>query len=306
MRLSSLSQIQENVFPNAHGNTNQYKSNQLPNHPTHCAVQNQIIMDNHLVLNNSFNEMVFENRNKEYGAYQIRNKYNRNVLVAGIFSSLIALSAVGFSLFTQENNTAILPPKESPHIVSIVPVNLPKDEDKPKEDKPAVKPHTVMQPKLGMSPNSTPQIVASAKPVSTIPADSIGTPGGVVGGSGSGPLQDTTGQPCLDCPPTTPEPPIIVTWASQPPVFDVDAFFKRNMRYPQMAKDQNIQGTVYLSWVVDENGNVEDVKLVKGANRLLDKEAVRVAEMMPQWAPAEHEGRRVKFLFQKAVKFVLQ
>ncbi|MCL2098359.1 MAG: energy transducer TonB [Bacteroidales bacterium] len=73
----------------------------------------------------------------------------------------------------------------------------------------------------------------------------------------------------------------------------------KNMVYPDIAMENNIQGRVILSFVVGADGRVVDVKVLRGVDPSLDKEAVRVISMSPKWTPGENRGKpaRVKYTF---------
>ena len=72
------------------------------------------------------------------------------------------------------------------------------------------------------------------------------------------------------------------------------AYFAKNLVYPVPARQAGIEGKVYLQFVVDKNGNVSDVKVVKGIGFGCDEEAMRVIKKGPKWNPARQRGRAVK------------
>lgn len=71
-------------------------------------------------------------------------------------------------------------------------------------------------------------------------------------------------------------------------------FIKDNLNYPVMCKEMGIQGRVFVSFVIEKDGAVSTVKVVRGIHELLDKESVRVIKKMPNWKPAETRGRKVR------------
>ena len=79
-----------------------------------------------------------------------------------------------------------------------------------------------------------------------------------------------------------------------------------NVKYPVEAKEKGIQGKVFVSFVIDENGKVTNVAIKQGANELLDKEAVRVISSMPAWKPGETGGKPVKVSYVIPINFKLQ
>jgi TonB family protein len=76
--------------------------------------------------------------------------------------------------------------------------------------------------------------------------------------------------------------------------------------YPQDAKDKGIQGKVTVSFLVKKNGSVADVKVLRGVNELLDKEAVRVVSASPKWTPGKHKGKDVAVRYTFPVIFQLK
>lgn len=81
-------------------------------------------------------------------------------------------------------------------------------------------------------------------------------------------------------------------------------FIQSECQYPKEAMDQNIQGTVMVEFIIDKEGNVTNVNVLKSAHPLLDAEAVRVCRAMPQWTPAQDgEGKYVKSTYQLPFTF---
>jgi protein TonB len=82
-------------------------------------------------------------------------------------------------------------------------------------------------------------------------------------------------------------------------------YLSENIQYPALARENNIQGTVVLTFVVGKNGNVTDVQIVKDVGGGTGKEAVRVVKAMPKWNPGEANGHPVKVRFTLPVRFKL-
>ncbi len=76
--------------------------------------------------------------------------------------------------------------------------------------------------------------------------------------------------------------------------------------YPEEAAKKNIEGKVFVEFVVDKNGDVKNVEIVKGADPLLDAEAIRVIKSSPQWIPGKQRGRKVNVAFTFPIMFVTQ
>ena len=73
-------------------------------------------------------------------------------------------------------------------------------------------------------------------------------------------------------------------------------FLGKNTKYPEMARENGIQGRVYVQFVVYKDGSIKDVKVMKGRHATLDKEAVRVVKSMPKWVPGKQRGKSVNSL----------
>jgi len=108
---------------------------------------------------------------------------------------------------------------------------------------------------------------------------------------------------------TVEEPPLV--WnATVMPEFkggDVGMFqyLADNIRYPQRAKEAGIEGKVYVSFVVDENGQVVDVEILRGIGGGCDEEAIRVLKNMPVWKAGSNNGMPVKVNFKMPIRFTL-
>lgn len=75
--------------------------------------------------------------------------------------------------------------------------------------------------------------------------------------------------------------------------FDINSYIARALKYPEDARENNIQGKVVVLFTVDTIGKIDDIRVVKSAHPLLDAEAVRVVKGMPQWRPAYFQGKPV-------------
>ena len=72
-----------------------------------------------------------------------------------------------------------------------------------------------------------------------------------------------------------------------------------------MAKENDIQGTIYVGFVVNEKGKVTNVTVLRGVDPLLDKEAIKVIQGLPDWKPGKQSGKNVKVRMQVPIKFQL-
>mgnify|MGYP001407780959 CR=1 FL=1 len=82
-------------------------------------------------------------------------------------------------------------------------------------------------------------------------------------------------------------------------------YIQKNVRYPDIAKEYNITGKVYVSFIVDKTGSVSNVKIVRGVDKNLDAEALRVIKSLPKYTPGTQRGRPVRVMFTIPVNFKL-
>ena len=82
-------------------------------------------------------------------------------------------------------------------------------------------------------------------------------------------------------------------------------FIARKTKYPPIAKENNITGKVYVSFVVDKSGKVTNVKVLRGVDKYLDAEAVRVVQTMPKFKPGKQRGKPVKVQYNVPISFKL-
>ena len=76
-----------------------------------------------------------------------------------------------------------------------------------------------------------------------------------------------------------------------------------NLRYPKKAIKKKIEGTVFLSFVVDTTGKVVDVKIIQGVHSSIDNEAIRVVKSLERWIPARQKGIKVKASYSLPIRF---
>jgi|TARA_B110000238_G_scaffold200657_1_gene251664 protein TonB len=82
-------------------------------------------------------------------------------------------------------------------------------------------------------------------------------------------------------------------------------FIQKNVKYPAIAKEYNITGKVYVSFIVDKQGRVTNVKIVRGVDKNLDGEALRVVSALPNYKPGKQRGKPVRVMFTIPINFTL-
>lgn len=123
-----------------------------------------------------------------------------------------------------------------------------------------------------------------------------------------------------ELPPPAPVGPVVVEEEDADQVFEVveeptsfpggpEAMMKwlrDNVKYPEIAQENNIQGRVFVSFVIERDGTPSNVQIARGVDPALDREAVRVVSRMPKWNPGKQRGRPVRQKFTIPVLFRLQ
>ncbi|HBG71911.1 MAG: hypothetical protein A2W93_05010 [Bacteroidetes bacterium GWF2_43_63] len=82
-------------------------------------------------------------------------------------------------------------------------------------------------------------------------------------------------------------------------------YLRNNIKYPQLARESNIQGTVFVTFVVEPNGAISNVKILRGIGGGCDEEATRVVKNMPSWTPGKQRGKPVRVQFNLPIRFIL-
>ena len=244
-----------------------------------------------------FDEIIFENRNKTYGAYDLRKRY-KSVASISILC-VIALSAILISTlaFTSEKGTNPPGPNENPVFY------LPKPFDQE-----IVRPSEVKAPAelIKAIKNLAPEIVtdsSEATPFIPITDDLIAT-------TKNGNVTDSIAYK----EPVTPEIPVeekIFIVVEEKPEYPggepaLFKFISENLIYPSEAQINNIAGRVILKFVVNPDGSVGRIEVLRGIDPLLDNEAIRVVKTLPKFKPGKQGGVPVKVWFMLPVLFKIE
>jgi protein TonB len=84
------------------------------------------------------------------------------------------------------------------------------------------------------------------------------------------------------------------------------SYLGENIKYPDMAKDAHIEGKVYITFVVDKDGSIAGVKVLRGIGGGCDEEAIRVVKSMPKWYPGQQRGKSVRVQYNLPINFILK
>jgi periplasmic protein TonB len=264
-------------------------------------------------------DILFENRNKTYGAYELRTNYNNRIgkalLVLLILCSISSLMANrGFKPHTKK-------PVRIPIIISChfttppLPNHIePKPINGTKEALPKVNPHS-------FTINKDKDVSNRIDPLENENLNNLTTDMGIQDGTvntnpndGEGP---NTGTPNTNGAPNnfTFEPKedkiFIDINVDQEPLFPggeqaLKKFLEDNLIYPGNSISDGEEGLVLVQFIVDESGNISEAKIIEKSFIDLNKEALRVVNKMPAWKPALLQGEPVKCLFEVPITFSLE
>ena len=250
----------------------------------------------------AFIDIVFEVRNKEYGAYKLRKKYNRNVLIAMLIGILILSTAV----ITPYLNAKALEKrtKRAERQVEITLENL----DTPNE--------TVAPPPPPPPPPA--DVVQQAKYVPPVVVDSVKPEDNVQLMTADQAVVEVKNEEVVEIvqeikeeireEEAEPEPFVVVEEMPMYPGGDVELlkYIGEHTQYPEVAKENNIQGRVIVRFCVTAKGGVNQVSILKGVDPELDKEAIRVVSALPAFKPGKQGGKPVPVWYMVPITFTLK
>jgi protein TonB len=251
-----------------------------------------------------FDDLVFENRNKTYGAYQLRKRYNRVVFAGLVIASSLSTIAVLIPFLARPREEKVIsggrgnvtlhmenltPPEEQIYVPPAAPPPEPERINEVVKYVPPVVVDTVMPAE--MTPLTTEEVLASSDG-EVEEANGSGFGEGLFPGQGSGDTEEAFFQ------------------VEVMPSFrggDLTKFREwvgKRTNYPQEAIDRKIRGTVFLTFIVEKDGSVSNVNIVKGVHPLLDSEAIKVISESPKWSPGLQRGQPVRVRFQIPLNFI--
>ncbi len=265
----------------------------------------------------TLDDLIFEGRNKLYGAYALRKEYPRHLAIALSVVFVFAGLSIPLPQYLNKNTTLSdvqLPAKPEDKVIEIV---LPNIEDKPGTDRAAypVAPATTT---TVVTPTNTTAVITlvddAIAATDVIPNNQIVTSGETGNATNAGATEITGTTTGTETGPGSAETyvePKIENFAEIMPRFPGgDAALARQinqlMRYPGEAVKAGIAGTVYVSFVVDPKGNVSRIKVEKGIGGGCDEEAIRVISQLKGWSPAIQNGNPVFFKYVMPVRFVIR
>lgn len=267
----------------------------------------------------TLDEIVFEGRNKEYGAYQLRKNYSKYLTR----SSLIGITIFSGAIFAAWSANQFKGDDEN---LQAVEIDLSKLKEEKQEEKkpdlppppppPEQKPPEVAQIKfLPPEPKADEEVKEEDPPPKVeevekavisnvtkegVETDEIAAP--------PPPADEGVGKPAEVEQPKEEE---IFTTVEQNPEFpggikELYKYINSNIKYPSAAQRANISGKVFVKFVVEKDGSVGEVQILKGIGFGCDEESGRVIKSLPKFSPGKQNGRNVRVWYTLPVSYVLE
>ena len=266
----------------------------------------------------TLDDIVFANRNKAYGAYDLRKAYpklmTRSLIIGGILFTL--------GVLTPSILTALTPEEKEVSMTEVDLMKLPPPPIDPNEPPPPPPPpvevpkvNTVkflppeVKPDEEVPEETPPPAVEELKEAVAAEKTQIGDPN----------AEEVIAAPEVTAAPTKAEVAVeaapkeeqIFTVVEQQPEFSggmaaLGQYLQKNLRYPAAAQRANVSGRVFVSFVVNTDGSIQDVQVLKGLGFGTDEEAKRVVQAMPKWRPGKQSGRPVRVKFNLPINFTLE
>ncbi|MFA5971091.1 MAG: energy transducer TonB [Lentimicrobiaceae bacterium] len=251
-------------------------------------------------------EIVFERRNKTYGAYILRKLYNKNMTRGLMLAVIILLAGLAYPLVSSYYAQKRAGYIEKAASAEFIDMAKPKEDAPPPPPPPPPPPAELEQKVKFVAPVVTTEEVVEDADIFNQDDLSKNTTNEAVSVTEEAPVEAKV--EVIEVPEEKKE---IFTIVEEMPSYpggeaERNKFLADNIVYPQQATENGIQGTVYVSFVVDSKGNVTDVKILRGIGGGCDEEALRVVKMMPKWHPGKQNGKQVRVLFNMPIYFKLQ
>jgi protein TonB len=257
-------------------------------------------MSNGIKRYDNFDDIVFKVRNKEYGAFILRKKYNRNVLISILIGIMLMAAAISIPYLNARSLVTLHEHSERQVVIVMQDLNQPHELVPPPPPPPAsaiaiqqvkyVPPVVVDSIKL----EDTVQLMTTDDLQKRVNNEIVPE----VSKENKEEVQEKE---------TEQEPFLLVQEMPEPQggISLLHKFIADNTRYPVAARENNIQGKVYVRFCVTAKGTVEQVSILRGVDSDLDAEAIRVVKIFPPFKPGKQDGKPVPVWFSIAINFEL-
>lgn len=272
------------------------------------------------LISRDWTEMVFEGRNKEYGAYRLRkNAGKRNLysLITIFIAALAIWGGISLVKFVESRTKSVA----QTSVAEISALNQPKKKAEVKQQQKLKleQPEKVVE-RVKSSVKFTAPVIKKDDEVK--PEDELKTQDELMNTKTAIGALDVKGnddangevlklKEAVAQPEPKPEVEKVFDVVEQMPSFPggpsaLMEWLSNNVKYPVVAQENGVQGRVVVSFVVERDGSITDVKVVRGVDPSLDKEASRVVRAMPRWIPGKQNGSAVRVKYNVPVAFRLQ
>ena len=272
------------------------------------------------LISRDWTEMVFEGRNKEYGAYRLRkNAGKRNLysLITIFIAALAIWGGISLVKFVESRTKTVA--QTSVAVLSALNQPKKKAEVKQQQKVKLEQPEKVVE-RVKSSVKFTAPVIKKDDEVK--PEDELKTQDELMNTKTAIGALDVKGnddangevlkiKEAVAQPEPKPEVEKVFDVVEQMPSFPggpsaLMEWLSNNVKYPVVAQENGVQGRVVVSFVVERDGSITDVKVVRGVDPSLDKEASRVVKAMPRWIPGKQNGSAVRVKYNVPVAFRLQ
>jgi len=268
---------------------------------------------NLLAMEKSLNDIVFENRNKSYGAYDLRKGYGQTVqraVVMGVaFFLLLVMFPKLYARLTPDPK-----PDDVAWLVEVNPVNIKMEE--PPVPLAKEEPAPVQKTVKALTPEVLPDNEVEIEELPPVVEDlqnaqpSTATVDGAENIDVIAPPVENAPAPKAEVAGVEMRRDETFTHVEQSPQYAggneaMSAFLRKNLKYPRPASQAGVQGKVFVQFTVGSDGKIENATALKGIGFGCDEEAVRVVKMMKDWMPGKQAGVPVRVRFTLPIAFQL-
>lgn len=265
------------------------------------------------ILKQEWIDVVFSSRNKAYGAYELRRDNSKNTVKALVIAIVLFVFIISLPTIINKIKGLIPKPDQKVKITDVVllpppPVDQTKKPPPPPPEPPKPKVDQVRFPPPVVKPDNE----VREKEPPTVKELQVADPG----------QKDQKGDPNADIRIDEPvgnsdikqvveaDPNQIFTSVEQVPEFPggldkFGAYLGKSIRYPAVARENGTQGRVIVTFVVEKDGSLTDIKVTRGIGSGCDEEAVRVLKNSPKWKPGIQNGRPVRVQYSVPISFTL-
>jgi len=250
----------------------------------------------------SLQEMVFKYRNHDYGAYMLRKKYKKYIITSLIVAIFFMACAVAYPIITAVVTQGKIVKEEVS--VGAEMLDIPVEEAPPPPPPPP--PPEALQEKVKFT---APVVVEDTAVESDFGKQDL------LAEKASDEVPDEVPDfEVVEEKPQVIEQPKeaeIFTVVEENPTFpggegELYKYLGESIKYPEEAKELGIQGRVFVNFVVETDGSVSNVRVLRGIGGGCDEEAIRVVQAMPKWTPGKQRGIPVRVSYNLPIKFTLQ